>query len=79
MAKSFFQVSQKYGAASAYENMGIEMSFYELDELSTAFANYLSHETQLQKGDRVALQLPNILQYPVALFGILKAGMVVVT
>ena len=74
----FKDCAEKYGAASAYENMGIEMSFYELDELSTAFANYLSHETQLQKGDRVALQLPNILQYPVALFGILKAGMVVV-
>lgn len=69
---------KKYGDAAAYENMGIEITFNELDALSTAFANYLIYETNLQIGDRVALQLPNVLQYPVALFGVLKAGMVVV-
>ncbi|VXD11979.1 AMP-binding protein [Marinoscillum sp. 108] len=68
----------KFGDKSAYENMGVEISFNDLDVLSTAFANYLMHETNLKKGDRVALQMPNVLQYPVALFGILKAGMVVV-
>lgn len=68
----------RYGDKSAYENMGVVLSFRELGELSTAFANYLMHETSLQKGDRVALQMPNVLQYPVALFGVLKAGMVVV-
>ncbi len=69
---------KKYGSATAYENMGIELSFDEIDELSSAFANYLTHETNLKIGDRVALQLPNVLQYPVALFGVLKAGVVVV-
>ncbi len=68
----------KFGDKSAYENMGVEISFNDLDVLSSAFANYLMHETNLKKGDRVALQMPNVLQYPVALFGILKAGMVVV-
>ena len=68
----------KFGDKSAYENMGVEISFNDLDELSSAFANYLMHETNLEKGDRVALQMPNVLQYPVALFGVLKAGMVVV-
>ncbi|MFH6982269.1 AMP-binding protein [Marinoscillum luteum] len=68
----------KFGDKSAYENLGVEISFNDLDVLSSAFANYLMHETNLKKGDRVALQMPNVLQYPVALFGILKAGMVVV-
>lgn len=69
---------QKFNNSVAYENMGVELTFEHLDELSTSFANYLINETPLKKGDRVALQMPNILQYPVALFGILKAGMVVV-
>jgi len=46
--------------------------------MSNKFANYLIHETSLVAGDRVALQMPNVLQYPVALFGVLKAGMIVV-
>ena len=67
-----------YGDAPAFENMGQVISFRQLDEMSTAIANYLTHETDLKKGDRVALQMPNVLQYPIALFGVLKAGMVVV-
>ncbi len=70
-------VSQ-YGDQPAFENMGVELSFKELDDHSTALANYLSQQTSLEKGDRIALQMPNVLQYPIALFGILKAGMVVV-
>lgn len=69
---------QKFNNSVAYENMGVELTFEHLDELSTSFSNYLVNETPLKKGDRIALQMPNILQYPVALFGILKAGMVVV-
>ena len=52
----------KFGDKSAYENMGVEISFNDLDVLSSAFANYLMHETNLKKGDRVALQMPNVLQ-----------------
>lgn len=69
---------KKYGDQPAFENMGVEITFNDLDEFSSAFANYLMNETDLQPGDRVALQMPNVLQYPVALFGVLKAGMVVV-
>lgn len=69
---------RRFGDKPAFENMGVELSFNELDEQSTALANYLMHETSLVKGDRVALQMPNVLQYPIALFGVLKAGMVVV-
>src|SRR5690554_7371887 len=53
------------------------ISFKELDELSKTFAAYLQ-STGLKKGDPVALMMPNLLQYPVALFGILRAGMVAV-
>ena len=62
----------------AYENMGKTMTFAEVDKLSQNFANYLQHELGLKKGDRIALQMPNLLQYPIALFGALRAGLVVV-
>ncbi|AXW88045.1 long-chain-fatty-acid--CoA ligase FadD [Lonsdalea britannica] len=62
----------------AFINMGETMTYRQLDERSRAFAAYLQHQLKLQKGDRVALMMPNLLQYPVALFGILRAGMVVV-
>ncbi|WP_258097200.1 AMP-binding protein [Marinoscillum pacificum] len=68
----------RFGDLPAFENMGVELSYKELDEQSTALANYLSQETSLVKGDRIALQMPNVLQYPISLFGVLKAGMVVV-
>ncbi|PJG85194.1 long-chain-fatty-acid--CoA ligase FadD [Conservatibacter flavescens] len=63
---------------AAYVNMGQELTFRKLEERSRAFAAYLQNELKLKKGDRVALMMPNLLQYPIALFGILRAGMVVV-
>ncbi len=68
----------RFGDKPAFENMGVELTFKELDEQSTALANYLAQKTSLKKGDRIALQMPNVLQYPIALFGVLKAGMIVV-
>ncbi len=62
----------------AFENMGKEITFSELGESIDQFASYLQNHTNLKKGDRVAIQMPNLLQYPIALYGILKAGMVVV-
>ncbi len=62
----------------AYSSMGSSISFRELDDASRAFAAWLQKTTDLQRGDRVALMMPNLLQYPVALFGVLRAGMVVV-
>lgn len=58
--------------------MGEVMTYRKLEERSRAFAAYLQEGLGLQKGDRVALMMPNLLQYPVALFGILRAGMIVV-
>ena len=68
----------KFGPRAAYTNMGTAISYSELDRLSRAFAAYLQSVLKLQKGARVALMMPNILQYPVALFGALRAGYTVV-
>ena len=69
---------KEYASRKAYTNMGSSITFGELDELSNIFACYLLYELNLKKGDRVAIMLPNINQYPIALCGILKAGLVVV-
>jgi len=58
--------------------MGVTLSYGELDQQSRDFGAYFQHEFGLSKGDRVAIMLPNLLQYPVALFGALRAGLVVV-
>ncbi len=58
--------------------MGQVLTFRKLEERSRAFAAYLQNELKLERGDRVALMMPNLLQYPIALFGILRAGLVVV-
>ena len=68
----------KYSERIAYSNMGATLTFKQLDEMSYNFACYLQQDLNLKKGDRVAIMLPNIMQYPVALCGILRAGLVVV-
>ena len=68
---------QSFADRVAYVNFGKELTFRELDRLSDQFAAYLQG-LGLQKGDRIALMLPNILQYPVAIFAALKAGLVIV-
>ena len=68
----------KFKTLPAFHNMGTTLSYEEIDLQSKKFASYLQNHLMLQKGDRVALMMPNILQYPVALFGALRAGMVVV-
>ncbi|WP_425392272.1 AMP-binding protein [Ekhidna sp.] len=69
---------QEYKDLVAFENMGKEMTFSELGQAIDQFASYLQNHTNLKQGDRVAIQMPNLLQYPIALYGVLKAGMVVV-
>ena len=61
----------------AFENLGVRITFAELDRLAKDFTGYLSR-AGLDKGDRIALMMPNVLQYPVALVGALRAGLVVV-
>lgn len=68
----------KFANKPAFHNMGKSLSYSDMDLLSKKFASYLQNTLKLKKGDRVAIMMPNILQYPVALFGILRAGMVCV-
>jgi len=69
---------KNYSNKKAFHCMGKDLTYGEVEQQSRKFASYLENNLGLKKGDRVALMLPNILQYPVALFGILRAGMVVV-
>ncbi len=62
----------------AFSNLGYELSFLQLDEQSDRFASWIQNHTDLQPGDRIAVQLPNVLQYPVAVFGAMKAGLIIV-
>ncbi|MCI2246396.1 long-chain fatty acid--CoA ligase [Xanthomonas sp. PPL568] len=68
----------KFGDRPAYCNFGKTLTYREAGELARQFAGYLLGELQLKKGDRVALMMPNCLQYPIATFGVLLAGMTVV-
>ncbi len=68
---------QRFNDLPAYSNLGTVLSYGAIDRLSRDFAAFLQG-VGLSKGDRVAIMMPNILQYPVALFGVLRAGMVVV-
>ena len=63
----------------AFDNMGVRITFAELDRLAKDFAGFLVNRAGLAKGERIALMMPNVLQYPVALFGALRAGLVVVS
>ncbi|MEN4974272.1 MULTISPECIES: long-chain-fatty-acid--CoA ligase FadD [Pantoea] len=74
----FEQAVKRYADQPAFINMGQKMSYRQLEEKSRAFAAYLQQQLGLKAGDRVALMMPNLLQYPVALIGVLRAGMVVV-
>ena len=72
------RVCERYGDLPAFTNQGATITYDELDAMSRDFAAYLQKVAGLVKGDRVAIMLPNLLQYPVALFGALRAGCVVV-
>ncbi len=74
----FEECVNKYGDSPAFENMGKQISFNQLDTLSKQFAAFLQTSAQLEKGDRIAIQMPNLLQYVVVMFGALMAGLVVV-
>jgi long-chain acyl-CoA synthetase len=67
----------KYRPKVAYENMGAKLTFGDVDRLSTNFAAYLQ-DLGLKKGDRIAIQMPNLLQFPIAFIGALRAGLIVV-
>lgn len=68
----------KYKDKPAFANMGTTLSFGEIDNYSRAFGDYLQNQLGMKKGDRIAIMMPNLLQYPIALFGALRAGLTVV-
>jgi len=68
----------KYGSKTAYACLGKNTTFDEIETLSRDFAAYLQHCTNLQPGDRVAIQLPNITQFVIAAYGVIRAGFVIV-
>jgi len=68
----------KYKTLIAYENMGSKLTFQRVNELSRDFAAYLMNKTNLKRGDRIAIQMPNLLQYPIVMLGALRAGLIVV-
>src|SRR3972149_81659 len=73
----FEESAASFGERPAYYCMGREITFADVERMSAAFGAWLQSQG-LHKGDRVALMMPNVLQYPVALFGVLRAGLVVV-
>jgi long-chain acyl-CoA synthetase len=74
----FHTACERFRDRPCFANMGGTLSFGDLERLSAEFASFLRLDLGLGKGDRIALQMPNVLQYPVALFGALRAGLVVV-
>ena len=74
----FERSCKKFADRPAFSNLGVTLTYAELDRHSAAFAGYLQQHTNLVPGDRIAVQMPNILQYPIAVFGALRAGLVVV-
>ncbi|GGA04186.1 AMP-binding protein [Dyella caseinilytica] len=69
---------ERFGQRPAFHSFGKQLTYAEVDKLSRDFAGYLTGELKLVKGDRIAIMMPNCLQYPIALFGALRAGLTVV-
>jgi long-chain acyl-CoA synthetase len=74
----FEESCKKYADKVAFENMGVKLTFRQVDELSRNFAAYLQNSLGLKKGERIAIQMPNLLQFPIAFLGALRAGLIVV-
>ena len=74
----FRQSVEKFAHQPAFQNMGKTLTYAEVGKLAENFASYLQNVLKLPRGERVAVMLPNLLQYPIALFGILQAGLVAV-
>ena len=68
----------KFGERIAYKNMDVSISFNDVDAHVDALVHYIQNETSLKKGDRIGLQMPNLLQFPITIFACLKAGLVIV-
>lgn len=74
-----FQKSiRQFGKNPGFSNFGVTQTYEQTGHYADQFTSYLQHELGLQKGDRVAIMMPNVLQYPIAVFGVLQAGGVIV-
>lgn len=78
LIKLFEESFQKFSDKVAYECMGGKLTYSEVDQASQKFASYLQNNCKMKKGDRIAIQMPNTLQYPIAMIGAIRAGMVIV-
>ncbi|HEK1010683.1 TPA: long-chain-fatty-acid--CoA ligase [Pseudomonas putida] len=74
----FERSCKRFADRPAFSNLGKTLTYAELDRLSAAFAAWLQQHTGLVPGDRIAVQMPNVLQYPIAVFGALRAGLIMV-
>jgi len=74
----FERACTEFSDRTAFTCLGQDITFAEIDKMSASFAAYLSGDGGLQSGDRVAIQLPNLIQYPIVAWGILRAGLVLV-
>ena len=72
------QAFRQFPDRPAFSSLGHTLTYADVDRLSGQFAAWLQHHTDLEPGDRIAIQMPNLIQYPVVLFGAMRAGMVVV-
>ncbi|HBM51312.1 MAG TPA: long-chain fatty acid--CoA ligase, partial [Marinobacter sp.] len=78
MVDVFEQAVKKYGDRPAFSAVGATLTYKDLDTQSRNFAAWLQNKTDLKPGDRIAVQMPNVSQYPVVVFGAMRAGMIVV-
>lgn len=74
----FNKTCQQFHDRPAFYNMGVTLTYAQIDKYSRDFAAYLQNDLKLKKGDRIAIMLPNVLQYPIVMFGALRAGLIVV-
>lgn len=78
VSEIFEEACERFPARPAFSNMGKTITYSEFNRKAECFAAFLQNELKLKKGERIALQMPNLLQYPIAMFGALKAGLVIV-
>lgn len=74
----FLNSTHKFKDRSAYSNLGVTLTYADIEKMTDSFAAYLTQKRGLKKGDRIAIMMPNILQYPIVLFAALRAGLIVV-
>ena len=74
----FERACKRFAERPAFSNLGVTLTYADLDRHSGAFAAWLQHHTDLAPGERIAVQMPNVLQYPIAVFGAMRAGLIVV-